>query len=621
MLNSRQKLAEQLLSNETELENPKINEQSNLEKKIPPKLKRPGIRNENEFTNEKKTKVNLDDLLENYEKHELPEADIKKISNCDIKIENLECKIDEIKNLSESNLDKKENIFPKIKEENLLFGNENDGEISTIFNKEPKQGYREENIEKSENLFKNFNIDNNNENKKKIGVDESKIFNEDNQNKNFNEINSKNNIVEDNSDSKERNNMLFGNEDKFEDFNTTSNINLNPSENTLDEINFNNNNINENVERKLNEIGSSTSINPKNAPIFEEDFGSSNNLFESTNSHTKNFFENITGNNVNNINNLNNNFNKLGAAIYLGNSTKTLENENLIHTHINSEKDINNNKTVENIDFNIKDNQENKSISNSENNHISQNEDNISFPEINCKSIELTNENLNDKKHSSTSSNLNNKSNGNYPDTKDFNNESNNLKEEKLNSYSRYNENSRNNISVKNKFNEFSIKTEIYTEKPNEINYDIHINEKEINIENKNNNDLNYNHKDKIKFFEEEIWNLRNIINEYKIKEINQNECMLKLEIVNLKNTVKAKITENELLTNENKNLKNHLRILQENVEIFFSENKNKNKITIIKESSAMVNSINALELNEIKKEKHEFNENTTKNEYLPESK
>jgi hypothetical protein len=82
-----------------------------------------------------------------------------------------------------------------------------------------------------------------------------------------------------------------------------------------------------------------------------------------------------------------------------------------------------------------------------------------------------------------------------------------------------------------------------------------------------------------------EIANLRKIINEYKNKEIQENEPMLKLEIVNLINTVNAKSSENELLQNENKNLKNHVNMLQENINKYFSDNiKNSLNSIVIKE-------------------------------------
>jgi len=347
---------------------------------------------------------------------------------------------------------------------------------------------------------------------------------------------------------------------------------LDHSENIFDQINIINNKKNT---LKFKDISSSNSINTKKT-IFEDDIGSSNNLFESTNSQTNNFFENLAGFSNKNPNVLNNteNINNTSSNLNLG-SSKTLENQKILITNPNSEKDIlNNTKNIENIDFNINNNHENKSSNtNSDNNQVNSNEDNLSIPEIYCKSIELIESN-NEKKHSTNSSNLNNQSNGNYQETKEFNDEVGNMfltnfKEENLNLNKNIKKVSNKDKSVKNII-------EISDNLCN--NESIFYNNETKKIENDHSEENKEYEKchsniDRINLLENEICNLRKIVNNYKKKEIELGESMLKLEISNLNNSLKSKHYENQLLTNENNNLKYHIKLLQENFQRFFDKN------------------------------------------------
>jgi hypothetical protein len=555
MLNNRQKLAEQLLIGEAKPEVPKTHEK-NLEKKAPPKFKRPGVKSENESNTEKKSKANLDDLLENYEKHELREVDLNKISST--KHENEE------KHKEQSATDSKNiegDLHPAAAGKGSgLFGNEHKEIIQS------DEKISENDIPNNNKInfdgIKNINkiADSNQNEKKKENYDFTEHLlpsASENLNKHDNEII----------------NMVMNNEENQE-HNTTGHMNLNPSENTFDEINLNNNFNNE--PNNFKEIGSTTSIHPKNV-IFQEDIGTSNNLFESTTSYAKNFLENLSAPNVQNNNHINNNNNFLNNSTNMINlGSEKPSNNSLIVANMNSnrQKDLVPSipKHSDNIDFHINPNHENKSSNtNSENYPTSQGEDNLSIPEINCKSIELTNENFNEKKHSTNSSNLNlnNQSNGNYQETKEYNCDANNFfsnaidnnNNNKFENANMHNYNNDNFIRIAN-FDDDNIKnnknnsnkilkdfsknlneTEIINSKKQEMNtandyYSRNISEKFDNkMESRNNNGNSLSEINRIQILDNEIANLRKIINEYKNKEIQENEPMLKLEIVNLINT------------------------------------------------------------------------------------
>lgn len=120
------------------------------------------------------------------------------------------------------------------------------------------------------------------------------------------------------------------------------------------------------------------------------------------------------------------------------------------------------------------------------------------------------------------------------------------------------------------------------------------LNNNEYDSKNNKNDKINYEHKqklitefdhcsnyihkendrEKIKVLEKEIKHLRNIVFEYKSKEIENSESIRNLEITNLKNIIKLKNCENELLANENKSLKNHIRLLQGKLASFLNDNK-----------------------------------------------
>jgi len=677
MLNSRQKLAEQLLM---EPEVPKAVEQT-TDKKAPPKFKRPALnKGDNESNAEKKPKANLDDLLDNYEKQQqqLPEVDLNmnKISIQDVAEEAHMAHKAALLDANEVN----SNEAFEANSAGTTEAREEQGSAFLLGNEQQRSEFcvkSDNNAEEdSEAVNSNFNYkykDNKNNFGKVLNRqnEELKAVEEESQNK-----------AEDKTDNlikiyrgciNERINSVMNNEDTEEQHNTKSHLmNLNHSENTFDEINLNSNcknNKSNSDKKKFKEIGSTTSINPKKTCMFEEDIGSSNNLFESTTSHTKNFFENLSAanyqnNNIkNNINNNNFSLNSSAAVINLG-SEKSLggENQSIKNTRSNnSDKELIGGypkHTDNNSDFNVNpsNSHENKSTSNthSENNHNShgsQGDDNLSIPEINCKSIELTNENFitEKKQHSINSSNMNlnnERNNGKFQETKEFNCEANNFfsnfkDENSIISNSTNIKHLQNNNILKAKVSDFGenanehdknqkAKNKIFSisKEPVEdfsenlnLNENENLNEKEEQeiIRNgddeKNENKPNFStynfsnsghrsnykylnqgleaestgsntehgllsssEKNRIQILEDEINNLRKIIGECKRKEIEENESMLKLEIVSLNNTIKAKSCENDLLLIENKNLKTHVHMLQETIETYFAQNSNKNK-------------------------------------------
>lgn len=619
MLNSRQKLAEQLLSSEQEFESQKANEQ-NAEKKAPPKFKRPGIKSENDLNTEKKSKVNLNDLLDNYEKHELPEADLNKISSDKQEIKNeLQSEItDTATKNKEVDLHKQQAIEAKANEQKEFIIASDSKAYNKAENKPNNKNLNLTEINKLKTNIVNESTENELNSASKNLIENKNILNE---KETFN-----------NNDNKCMNDI------EAEEDNATSHINLNnQSENTFDEINLNNTNH----AKQFKDLGSSTSINPKNA-LYGDEIGSTNNLFESATSHAKNFLENLSAANAQNAKN-NNNDNNINTNND-NNDNNTLDNysniinlasekqsyNNLIVADINanhSDKDLitANQKHADHIDFNINQQNQNKSFNNnSENNHASQGEDNLSIPEINCKSIELTNENYTEKKQSTNSSNLNlnNQSNGNYQETKDFNYETNNFFSNSIENPTNKFESVKNNLIKITNFDDEEInKQNDYNENDaKEIN---NFDEKEISNANNlccdkyhkeedisnNGNSISENHR--INILENEINNLRKIINEFKKKEIEENESMQKLEIINLKNIIKSKSSENQLLQSENKNLKSHIKMLQENISTFFSDKKisldsNSNKeAKVIQSEETLENKAAEKTDTEAKEEKH----------------
>lgn len=97
----------------------------------------------------------------------------------------------------------------------------------------------------------------------------------------------------------------------------------------------------------------------------------------------------------------------------------------------------------------------------------------------------------------------------------------------------------------------------------------------------------------KINSYKEEIDQLRKRLNEYKNKEIRENETMLNLEIQNLKNSLNYRQRENELLAKENGSLKAQLHNMQHYMKNMIEERKSEEKLREVEEPRSNEEGIN----------------------------
>ena len=208
------------------------------------------------------------------------------------------------------------------------------------------------------------------------------------------------------------------------------------------------------------------------------------------------------------------------------------------------------------------------SINSNENKQISQNYDNLNIPEINCKSINIQN----DQKEISNFNSVNKLDN----------------KNSEICASNLHNQNG--NFQEKEILSDLNFKEEIFN--TNTISG------------NSNNKEEN---EEKINLLQNEIKSLRKIIDEFRKKELLENDSMLKLEISNLKNLMKNKENENEILADENKNLKKHIEILQENVDSFLKEFDDKEIEEVESDNNKLVNNKENAISNNFIIEKHQI--------------
>lgn len=586
MINSRQKLAEQLLSNEVEQETPK--EDKKPEGKVPPpKLKRPniptnieaidnkGLNTKNSEVPQKKNIGNFEDLLDNYEKHELPEANIN-IDNKTVSLpeatetpasaffENKE-RLEKIEAKPQQSFE--ENRKADIKTEIIELDADENIHKTNFINKFTSDDNTHLTSELNKDLSNNYleiprNINNKNSNLQSIHLEDNPHQGKEKSQTNIFAQNQKNEIIENvnNKDiliTAKGKNTLFDNEHEheheyeYEHEQLQENDNMNPENFTHDDQGDNSNHaLDDNTAHinTLEPIELQDNYSNSHAVAFIE----KSKFDEAENNNANTFSE--KSQNINSNSN-NNNLNNLNTKNFFDNLPSNVMQKNDY---------IKNNNNLTNLNNNVL-----------KSNYNNNNDDNLSIPEVNCKSIELTNDNYNqEKKHSGNSLNINNQSNGNYPERENTNN------------------------------------ANIHNYEAN--NFFSNLKENEINLNSKFDNLTENSHEDKsdgnkIALFEKEINSLRKIIDEYKKKELLENESMLHLEIINLKNIIKGKDRENQLLQTENNNLKSHIKILQDNIEVFFNENLNNNNIHKLANKAAQANTEKEIHS---KSEEHEARKN-----------
>lgn len=295
----------------------------------------------------------------------------------------------------------------------------------------------------------------------------------------------------------------------------------------------------------------------------------------------------------NNYNNINNEHNKKSSNLgiiggIIGNSNVIIENatSQLFNFFGNLANNINANNETKNEEYVNSSISKNQVNNGSEISNENSNFENIYSNDYNKKNIFHANK-INIKE--TNQNNCSNKSNDDHL--------SRNIQAENLDSNGIINDQS--NVNRKKFVSNGNLKEtskEIKNEQSKQLVNELNVNK--INNASKAyepiNESLEYNeNSDKINILNKEINYLRNIISDYKKNEIHNNQNIFNLEITKLNNLIKLKNSENELLSKENKDLKNHIALLQEKLSYFLNLNKLKEINYIKSENLSKDNSDN----------------------------
>jgi hypothetical protein len=360
MLNSRQKLAQQLLGKEKEPENP-IVKKTKPESHIPPKFKRPLIKEENNtFDNKDSVIINNIEFDNNTNENKFKEIEIAseiKRGNFEDKktFENLndrEIKVEYFtaKAFEEANLHSKDNHFEKLNNESSAeFKNsKNMGLLGGIIGR--SNNILENATSQLFNFFGNLagNLNSNCENPK---ADFEKI---NNYNKNLNEENNGILIIDENSNYKNDNIK----EDNFSSYNKdkkgTNTVGMNVENNKFNKKNnyFKSDEIPTNIRLQAEILDDNQEI--RNQPHFKNGLVSNGNLKENSN-------ENNYSQNQQTVCKINKKIKKNQETPNVANNFKEQENEiNVLKNEINylryiisgnKKKEIENNENILNLEI------------------------------------------------------------------------------------------------------------------------------------------------------------------------------------------------------------------------------------------------------------------------------